>query len=58
MGKRLGLLTRDNTKCMLEVNGIRLIDRTLEHLSAVGVSRIVLVSDQDIPSSDLTTVRV
>ena len=43
MGKRLGQLTRDNTKCMLEVNGIRLIDRTLEHLSAVGVSRIVLV---------------
>ena len=32
MGKRLGDKTRDNTKCMLEVNGIRLIDRTLEHL--------------------------
>ena len=43
MGKRLGDLTRDNTKCMLEVNGIRLIDRTLEHLSAVGADRIVLV---------------
>ncbi len=43
MGKRLGQLTRDNTKCMLEVNGIRLIDRTLEHLHAVGVDRIVLV---------------
>ncbi|MBQ3659114.1 MAG: NTP transferase domain-containing protein, partial [Bacteroidales bacterium] len=43
MGKRLGDKTRDNTKCMLEVNGIRLIDRTLEHLHAVGVDRIVLV---------------
>ncbi len=43
MGKRLGEKTRDNTKCMLEVSGIRLIDRTLEHLHAVGVDRIVLV---------------
>ena len=43
MGKRLGELTRDNTKCMLEVNGIRLIDRTLESLHAHGVSRVVLV---------------
>ena len=33
MGKRLGELTKDNTKCMLEVNGIRLIDRTLDSLS-------------------------
>ena len=26
MGRRLGELTQNNTKCMLEVNGIRLID--------------------------------
>ena len=32
MGKRLGEKTKDNTKCMLEVNGIRLIDRVLEYL--------------------------
>ncbi|MBO7541492.1 MAG: aminotransferase class I/II-fold pyridoxal phosphate-dependent enzyme, partial [Bacteroidales bacterium] len=35
--------TQNNTKCMLEVNGIRLIDRTLEILHNVGVSRVVLV---------------
>ena len=43
MGKRLGEYTQNNTKCMLEVNGIRLIDRSLEILHNVGVSRVVLV---------------
>ena len=43
MGKRLGEYTQNNTKCMLEVNGIRLIDRALETLHDVGVSRVVLV---------------
>lgn len=43
MGKRLGEYTHDNTKCMLVVNGVRLIDRTLEALCSVGVSRVVLV---------------
>jgi histidinol-phosphate/aromatic aminotransferase/cobyric acid decarboxylase-like protein len=43
MGKRLGEYTQDNTKCMLEVNGVRLIDRALETLHNVGVSRVVLV---------------
>ena len=43
MGKRLGEYTQDNTKCMLEVNGVRLIDRALETLHEVGVSRVVLV---------------
>lgn len=43
MGKRLGEYTQDNTKCMLKVNGVRLIDRTLEALYTVGVSRVVLV---------------
>lgn len=43
MGRRLGELTGDNTKCMLKVNGVRLIDRTLECLKEVGVSRLVLV---------------
>ena len=43
MGKRLGEYTQDNTKCMLIVNGVRLIDRTLEALYTVGVSRVVLV---------------
>lgn len=43
MGRRLGEYTQDNTKCMLLVNGVRLIDRTLEALHSVGVSRVVLV---------------
>jgi len=43
MGRRLGELTKDNTKCMLEVNGIRLIDRTLDSLASLGLSRIVIV---------------
>lgn len=43
MGKRLGEYTHDNTKCMLEVNGVRLIDRALVALKEVSVSRIVLV---------------
>ena len=32
MGRRLGKYTEDNTKCMLEVNGVRLIDRLLGQL--------------------------
>ena len=43
MGRRLGELTDDNTKCMLEVNGTRLIHRTLDNLSEVGIKRVVLV---------------
>lgn len=43
MGRRLGELTGDNTKCMLEVNGIRLIDRALDILKDSDVSRVILV---------------
>ncbi|MDD6184484.1 MAG: aminotransferase class I/II-fold pyridoxal phosphate-dependent enzyme [Bacteroidales bacterium] len=43
MGKRLGEYTRDNTKCMLEVNGEKLIDRALESLFAVQMSRVIIV---------------
>lgn len=43
MGKRLGELTSQNTKCMLEVNGIRLIDRVLGQLNKLDLSRIVIV---------------
>lgn len=43
MGKRLGEYTHNNTKCMLEVNGIRLIDRALAALKEVKVSKVVLV---------------
>lgn len=43
MGRRLGEFTADNTKCMLEVNGVRLIDRMLSQLFKLNLSRIVIV---------------
>ena len=43
MGRRLGKYTRDNTKCMLPVNGVRLIDRMLEQLCQLKLSRLVIV---------------
>ncbi|MDE6535749.1 MAG: NTP transferase domain-containing protein, partial [Muribaculaceae bacterium] len=43
MGRRLGEFTADNTKCMLPVNGIRLIDRMLRQLNRLNLSRIVIV---------------
>lgn len=44
MGKRLGELTKNNTKCMIEVNGVRLIDRMLSQLSRLNISRVVIVT--------------
>ena len=44
MGKRLKELTQDNTKCMVKVNGVRLIDRVLEQLAKLGLKRTVLVT--------------
>lgn len=43
MGKRLKELTRNNTKCMVEVNGVTLIDRMLHQLDCLYLSRIVIV---------------
>ena len=43
MGKRLGELTKGNTKCMVPVNGVRLIDRMLEQLSVLKLSRVIIV---------------
>lgn len=43
MGRRLGEFTADNTKCMLEVNGVRLIDRMLGQLNTHKLTRIVIV---------------
>ncbi len=33
MGKRFGEYTKENTKCMVPVNGMPLIDRVLRQLS-------------------------
>ena len=43
MGKRLKELTKDNTKCMVEVNGVTLIDRMLHQIDRKGLSRIIIV---------------
>ena len=43
MGRRLRDLTKDNTKCMVKVNGEPLIDRLLRQLSKLGLSRVVIV---------------
>lgn len=43
MGKRLHELTKNNTKCMVKVNGVPLIERTLKILDKKKLSRIVIV---------------
>ena len=43
MGRRLGELTKENTKCMVPVNGVRLIDRLLTQLSQLNLSRVLIV---------------
>ena len=43
MGRRLGEYTKNNTKCMVPVNGVRLIDRLLEQLSRTDLQRVVIV---------------
>lgn len=44
MGRRLGEKTRNNTKCMIEVNGVKLIDRVLGQLKSQSISRVVIVA--------------
>ena len=44
MGKRLKEFTKDNTKCMVKVNGEMLIDRVVSLLSRLNVSRLVVVT--------------
>ena len=44
MGKRLKHLTKDKTKCMVEVNGRTLISRTLDVLEKQSLSRIIIVT--------------
>lgn len=43
MGKRLKDLTQNNTKCMVKVNGVTLIDRMLHQIEKQQLSRIVIV---------------
>lgn len=39
MGKRLKELTQDRTKCMVQVNGVALIDRMLHQIESRHLSR-------------------
>ena len=43
MGKRLRELTQNNTKCMVRVNGVTLIDRMLHQIEKHHLSRVVIV---------------
>lgn len=43
MGKRLKELTSNATKCMVEVNGVTMIERMLSQLDALKLKRIVVV---------------
>lgn len=43
MGKRLGEFTKDNTKCMVKMNGECIIDRLLKQLSRLDLNRVVIV---------------
>lgn len=43
MGKRLGELTANNTKCMVKVNGVTIIERVLRQLDELDLNRIVIV---------------
>lgn len=43
MGKRLGKYTKDNTKCLLEVNGITLLERAVRSLKKAGINKLIMV---------------
>lgn len=47
MGRRLKDLTQNNTKCMVKVNGVTLIDRMLHQIEKYDLSRIVIVVGYD-----------
>lgn len=44
MGKRLAKWTQNNTKCMVEVAGSKLIDRAIEALKEAGIHKFVVVT--------------
>lgn len=43
MGRRLKELTQNNTKCMVKVNGVTLIDRMLHQIERLHLSRVIVV---------------
>lgn len=43
MGKRLKDLTNNNTKCMVKVNGVTMIERMLSQLDKLNLSKVIIV---------------
>ncbi len=43
MGRRLKEFTQNNTKCMVKVNGVTLIDRMLHQIDGLHLSKVVIV---------------
>lgn len=39
-GSRLGKYTKDNTKCMLEINGKTLLERTIDALCKANIKKL------------------
>jgi histidinol-phosphate/aromatic aminotransferase/cobyric acid decarboxylase-like protein/choline kinase len=44
MGNRLGKYTKDNTKCMVSINGKKLIERSLDALDESGIRKCIIVA--------------
>jgi len=42
-GSRLGKYTKENTKCMLEINGKTIISQALDNLNSIGITKLILV---------------
>ncbi len=43
MGRRMGKYTEDHTKCMMNVGGMTLLERTIEALRQAGINKLVMV---------------
>ena len=43
MGKRLGKFTNNNTKCMVEVAGEKLIDRAIDAVIEAEIKKMIIV---------------
>ena len=43
MGKRLAKYTKNNTKCMVPVAGMKLIDRAIEAIKKAGINKFIVV---------------
>lgn len=44
MGTRLRPLTDDKPKCLVEVNGISILEKTLNNLKQIGVEKVTIIT--------------